>query len=135
MQVQPYLFYEGRCEEAIDFYRGAVGAEVQMLMRFKDAPDKPEHLPPGSAHKVMHATLKIGSSSVSMSDGHCSGTPRFAGLALSLTVADQAIAQRTFAGLSNGGEVSMPLAKTFFSPLFGMVTDRFGLLWMVMLEA
>ena len=128
MQIQPYLFYNGRCEEAINFYRAAVGAEVTMLMRFKDSPEPTSH---GAAEKVMHASLRIGDTTVLVSDGQCSGQLSFQGFALSLTVADDAEAERLFAALGDGGQVRTPLTKTFFSPKFGMVTDRFGVLWMI----
>jgi PhnB protein len=133
MQVQPYLFFEGSCEEAIGFYRKAVGAEVQMLMHYKDAPEQGAATP-GHPDKVMHASLKIGQSTVLMSDGRCSGKPAFSGLSLSLILRTAAEAQRAFAALADGGDIAMPLAKTFFSPQFGMLTDRFGLMWMVMVE-
>jgi PhnB protein len=128
MQIQPYLFYNGRCEEAIDFYRAAVGAEVKMLMRFKDSPDPASH---GVAEKVMHASLRIGDTTVLCSDGRCGGQLSFQGFALSLTVADDAEADRLFAALGDGGQVQMPLTKTFFSSKFGMVADRFGVSWMI----
>ena len=128
MQIQPYLFFNGRCDEAIEFYRSAVGAEVTMLMRFKDSPEPNSH---GNGDKVMHASLRIGGTTVLVSDGRCSGQLSFQGFALSLTVSDDAEAERLFAALGDGGQVQMPLAKTFFSPKFGMVTDRFGVLWMV----
>ncbi len=128
MQIQPYLFYNGRCEEAIDFYRAAVGAEVTMLMRFKDSPDPTS---PGVEEKVMHASLRIGDTTVLVSDGRCSGQLSFQGFALSLTVPDDAEAERLFAALGDGGQVQMPLTKTFFSTKFGMVADRFGVLWMI----
>lgn len=130
MQVQPYLFFDGRCDEAIAFYQSALGAETTMLMRFKDAPS-PEAMPPGSADKVMHAALRIGDVTVLASDGRCQGQPNFQGFALSLNAADAAEAERLFAALSDGGAVQMPLAETFFSPRFGMVADRFGVAWMV----
>ena len=133
MQVQPYLFFEGRAEEAAEFYRAKLGAEVVMLMRNKDAPDKPPPgmLPPNSENKVMHMALKIGDTTVLASDGNCAGKPAFQGFSLSLTVKDEAEAGRLFAALADGGQVQMPLGKTFFSPSFGMVTDRFGVAWMV----
>ena len=130
MQVQPYLFFEGRCEEAIEFYRRALGAEVTMLMRFKDSPER-GMAQPGTEDKVMHASFRIGDTTVMASDGRCSGRPSFQGFPLSLTVADAAAAERFFAALGDGGEVRMPLAKTFFSPRFGMVVDRFGVSWMI----
>jgi PhnB protein len=133
MQVQPYLFFEGRCEEAIAFYKSALGAEVGMLMRYKDNPEPPKEgcLPAGSEDKVMHANLKIGETTVMASDGRCSGKPGFQGFALSLSARDEADAKRLFGALSAGGQVVMPLGKTFYSPAFGMVTDRFGVMWMV----
>lgn len=133
MQVQPYLFFEGRCEEAIEFYRKALGAEVTMLMRFKDSPEPPAPgmAPPGSVDKVMHANLRIGDTTVLASDGRCQGRPNFQGFSLSLTVPNDAEAERRFVALADGGQVQMPLAKTFFSSRFGMVTDRFGVLWMI----
>lgn len=131
MLVQPYLSFEGRCDEAVKFYQAAVGAEVQMLMRFKEAPDQ-SMMSPGSADKVMHVSMRIGDSVVMASDGRCSGTTGFNGISLSLSVPDDAQAERMFAGLSDGGQVTMPLAKTFFASKFGMLTDRFGVSWMVM---
>ncbi len=133
MQIQPYLFLEGRCEEAIEFYRSAVGAEVSMLMRFKEAPDQ-TGMTPGNSEKVMHATLKIGDLTVLMSDGRCGGNPSFAGFSLTLSVAGEAEAAKVFDALGAGGQVTMPLAKTFFASQFGMLTDRFGVMWMVMAE-
>lgn len=130
MQVQPYLFFDGRCEEAVEFYRQALGAEVTMLMRFADSPD-PEACVPGAGDKVMHSSFSIGETTILASDGMCSGQPSFSGFALSLTAADEAEAERLFAALADGGEVRMPLGETFFSPRFGMVADRFGVAWMV----
>jgi PhnB protein len=137
MQVQPYLFFDGRCEEALDFYRRALGAEVQMLMRFKDSPEPhaPGMVPPGADNKVMHASFRIGDTTVMASDGRCLGKPNFQGFSLSLTVPDVAQADRAFAHLRDGGQVQMALDKTFFSPRFGMVTDRFGVLWMIIVAA
>ncbi len=133
MLVQPYLFFDGRCEEAVEFYRSALGAEVVMLMRYKDCPDPPPPgmVPPGGDNKVMHAALRVGDAMVLASDGRCSGQPSFQGFALSLTAANEAEANRLFAALVEGGQVQMPLAKTFFSPRFGMAADRFGVSWMV----
>jgi PhnB protein len=133
MQVQPYLFFDGRCEEAVEFYKKALGAKVEMLMRFKDSPEPPQpgmH-PPGSENKVMHASLRIGETTVMASDGHCKGKPSFQGFSLSLTAANDAEAERLFAALGERGQVQMPLTKTFFSSRFGMVGDRFGVSWMV----
>jgi PhnB protein len=130
MQVQPYLSFEGRCEEALEFYRRALGAEVQMLMRFKDSPD-PGSCPAGAGDKVMHVSFRIGDTTVMASDGRCQGQPSFQGIALSLTAADDAEAERLFGALAEGGQVQVPLAKTFFSSRFGMLSDRFGVPWMV----
>jgi PhnB protein len=128
--VQPYLFFDGRCEEAVEFYRKALGAQVETLTRFKDSPD-PGMCPPGAGDKVMHASIRIGETTVMASDGQCSGRQSFEGFALSLTLPDAAEAERLFAALGDGGRVQMPLTKTFFSPRFGMVADRFGVSWMI----
>jgi PhnB protein len=131
--VQPYLFFGGRCDEAIDFYRKALGAEVLILMRFKDSPEPHEEgaLPPGFEEKVMHVSFKIGATTLMASDGSCKGKPSFEGFSLSIAVPDEAEADRVFAALAEGGEVRMPMEKTFWSPKFGMLTDRFGLGWMI----
>src|SRR2546423_12306363 len=133
MQVQPYLFFDGRCEEAVDFYRSAIGAEVTMLMRFKDSPEphEPGMVPPGAEEKVMHVSFRIGETAVLASDGRCAGQASFQGFALSLTVLDDAEAERVFAVLADGGQVQMPLTKTFFASRFGMIADRFGVSWMI----
>jgi PhnB protein len=133
MQVQAYLNFDGRTEEAIEFYRKAIGAEVQMLMRNKESPEPPPPgtLPPGSENKVMHATFRIGDSTVMASDCHAKGAPVFQGISLSLTVDNAAQSEKCFGALSAGGKVNMPLAKTFFSPSFGVVTDKFGVTWMI----
>jgi PhnB protein len=133
MRIEPYLFFEGRCEEAIEFYRRALGAEVQMLLRYSDSPEPPPPgmLPPGSEKKVMHASFRIGETTVMASDGHCAGQANLQGFGLSLSATNDAEAKRLFAALSDGGQVRQPLGKTFFSSCFGMVADRFGVLWMV----
>ena len=133
--IQPYLFFGGRCEEALNFYKSALGAEVQMLLRFKESPQPPQPgmVPEGWENKVMHSTFRIGNSTLMASDG-CSETSGFNGFTLSLNVASEAEAHRVFTALSEGGEVRMPLDKTFWSPCFGMVADRFGLGWMVGVE-
>jgi PhnB protein len=131
MIIQPYLFFDGRCEEAIEFYRAALSAEVEMLVRFKDSPEPAQGMPPGSDNKIMHASLRIGDSTVMMSDGHCAGKTSFQGFSLSISVKTAADADRPFNALADGGQVQLPLTKTFFSPRFGMVTDRFGVAWMV----
>jgi len=132
--IQPYLWLEGRCEEAIEFYKRALGAEVQMMMRFKDNPEKNAGCapPPGSENKIMHAQVRIGQTVIMMGDARCSGQPKFDGfsLSLSLPTADEVV--KTFAALSEGGQVQMPLDKTFFTEMFGMVVDRFGVFWMVL---
>ena len=129
-RVQPYLFFEGRCQEALEFYRKALGAEVTALMRYKDSPDQ-TMVQPGSEDKVMHASFQIGETTVMASDGRCGGQPSFQGFALSLTVSTEAEADRLFGAIVDGGQVIMPLTTTFFSPRFGMTTDRFGVSWMV----
>jgi PhnB protein len=135
MEIQPYLFFEGRCEEAVELYRRALDAEVETLMRYEESPEPPppEMVPPGSGKKIMHVTLRIGGAVVMASDGNCSGRTSFGGFSLSLTVPDAATADRYFAALAEGGEVRMPLGETFWSPRFGMVADRFGVGWMITL--
>jgi PhnB protein len=129
--------FGGRCQEAVDFYRDALGAEVEMLMRYSDSPEPP---PPGMVpenwgDKVMHCSFKIGDTVLMASDGCASSERNFQGFSLSLTVANEAEADRKFAALAERGEVRMPLGKTFFSPRFGMLVDRFGISWMVILPA
>lgn len=133
MQVQPYLYFEGRCEEAIEFYRKAIGAELTMLMRYKDSPEPPQPgmVPPGAENKVMHSSFRIGETTVMASDGLCLGKPDFRGISLTLTVSNDNEAEKLFAALCDGGQVQMPMTKTFFSPRFGMVADRFGVSWMI----
>lgn len=133
MAITPYLFFEGRAEEAIGFYAAALGAEVTMRMRFRDAPDPPPPgmLPQGCEDKIMHATLRIGDAALMVSDGSCTGASSFAGFAVSLPAKDEAQAQRWFAGLAEGGQVTMPLGPTFWSPAFGSLQDRFGVPWMI----
>lgn len=130
MDVIAYLFFEGRTEEALDFYQRALGAKVEAVHRYKDSPE-PGHVPPGAENKVMHATFTIGDTTVMASDGNCQGAPDFRGVSLSLNVGTEAEAEQLFAALSDGGQVQLPLTKTFFSPRFGMVADRFGVSWMV----
>lgn len=133
MPIEPYLNFDGRCEEAIEFYKKGLGAQVIMLLRFKDNPSSPPPgmQAPGTENKVMHASLRIGDSVVMASDGYCKGAANFSGITLSLSVADAAAADRAFNALSDGGKIQMPLCETFFSPRFGMVADRFGVPWMV----
>lgn len=137
MQVHAYLNFDGRCEEAIEFYRRAAGAEVACLMRYSESPEpaKPGMVPPGAENKVMHASFRIGETTIMASDCHCAGAPNFQGFSLAVGVPDVARAERLFNALADGGQVRMPLAKTFFSPSFGVVADRFGVGWMIMVEA
>lgn len=138
MKIENYLFFEGHCEEAIKFYRDALGAEVEMMMRYKDSPEPSAGCgggPPPPGDKVMHASFLIGKSRVMASDGMCNGKPEFKGFSLSIEVPSEAQANKVFAALSSGGNVVMPLGKTFFSPCFGMVADKFGVHWMVIAEA
>ena len=132
VSIQPYLFFGGRCEEAIEFYRKALGAELVMLARFKDAPEPQHQMPECFENKVMHATLRIGDTLMMASDGRCEGPATFEGFSLSITVSDEAEAERAFAALiEDGGLVTMPLEKTFWSPKFGMLQDKFGVGWMI----
>jgi PhnB protein len=133
MHVQPYLCFDGRCEEAVAFYTKTLGVEVTMLLRFKDSPEPPQPgmVPPGAEDKVMHMSIRIGETTVLASDGRCLGQPNFQGFALSLTVPDAAEAERLFTALADGGQVQMPLTTTFFAARFGMVADRFGVVWMI----
>jgi PhnB protein len=132
MNIQPYVFFEGRAEEAIEFYKKTLGAKVEMLMRFKECPDsQPGSVPPGAAEKIMHAAVKIGDSTVLMSDGHCSGNAPFQGFSLTIQAGSDAEAKKLFDALSVGGQVRMPLGKTFFASAFGMLADKFGMGWMV----
>lgn len=134
MQVQPYLFFDGRCEEAVAFYRDALGAKVLGLMRFSDAPQGDQGCAGGPApppDKVMHAALQIGQTLVMASDGLAGGHPQFKGVSLSIAADDETQAQRLFDALAAGGQVQQPLAPSFFASSFGMVTDRFGVSWMV----
>jgi PhnB protein len=130
MNIQPYLFFDGRCEQALDFYRKSLGAKLEFMTRFKENPD-PQYNPPGSDDKVMHACFRIGDTQVMASDGNCQGSPKFQGFSLTINAADAAEAQQRFNALAEGGEVQMPLGETFFAKSFGMVADRFGVSWMV----
>jgi PhnB protein len=139
MQVQPYLFFEGRCEEAVTFYREQLGAQVIMMMRFKENPDSGKSeaasgcsMPPGTEEKIMHCAFTVGDSMLMASDGMCSGKANFAGVSLSLTANDEQQAEKYFASLSDGGQVQMPMTQTFFAKRFGMVQDKFGVSWMIL---
>ena len=133
MRAEPYLFFDGRCDEALELYRKVFGAEVEMLMRYKESPDQ-TMIQPGTENKVMHSTFRIGDSKIHASDGHCTNKAKFEGFSLSVTVKNEADAKRLFSAIGQGGQVQMPLTKTFFSPAFGMVADRFGVGWMVLVE-
>ncbi len=131
--VQPYLFFNGNCEQALEFYGAALGAKVEMMMRYKESPEPPQpgKLPPGFKNKIMHSSFRVGQTTVMASDGNSTSKARFQGFFLSLSVPNEKEADRVFAALADGGVVRMPLAKTFWSPRFGMVTDRFGIGWMI----
>jgi PhnB protein len=131
--IQPYLFFNGSCEEAIEFYRKALGAEVEMMMRFKESPEPPPPgtVTPGLENKIMHSSFRVGQTSVMASDGDSTDKPSFQNFSLSLSVANEAEVDRAFNALADGGQVKMPLTKTFWSPRFGMVEDRFGVGWMI----
>ena len=132
MPVEPYLFFDGRCEEAIEFYKKTLGAQVAMLMRFKDSPEPPgAGCAPGNLDKVMHSTMTIRGTNIMASDGRAEGKPKFEGFSLSFPATDEAEADKVFGELSENGQVQMPLTKTFFSSSFGMVADRFSVPWMV----
>jgi PhnB protein len=124
------LFFDGRCEQAMDFYKKTLGAKVEMMMRFKESPN-PEMNPPNSGEKVMHACLRIGDTQVMASDGNCTGKPTFQGFSLTINAENRAEAEQRFNALAEGGQVQMPLNETFFAERFGMVADRFGVAWMV----
>jgi len=136
LKVEAYLFFDGRCEEAVEFYRRAAGAEVIMSMRYKDSPEPhpPGMVQPGSENKIMHASFKIGETRVMAADdcGPGAHKPKFDGFSLTITTPDEATAKKLFNALADGGKVRMPLTKTFYSPSFGMLTDRFGVGWMIM---
>ena len=133
MQVQPYLFFDGRCDQALEFYKKAVRADVKMLMRWKDSPD-PSMCTPGNADKVMHAQFQVGETTIMTSDGSNTGTPKFEGFALTIAAKTEAEADKLFGALSDGGQVTMPMHKTFFSPRFGMLADKFGVNWMILVQ-
>lgn len=133
MNIKPYLNFDGRCEEALEFYKKAVGAKIDMLMRCKDGPD-PQQVKPGLENKIMHSSFSVGNSTIMATDGYNQNNPNFNGITLALSASNECDAKRLFDALADGGEVRMPLAKTFFSPAFGMLADRFGVPWMVVAE-
>ena len=133
MNVQPYLSFEGRAQEAIDFYKSALGAKVDMVMHFKDAPPEVQsQMSPQSKDKIMHAAFHIGDTQVMASDGRCSGKAQFSGVTLTLNAASNGEAETLFNALAQGGTVNMPMSETFFAHRFGMVADKFGVAWMVL---
>ena len=132
MYVEPYLFLDGRCEEALEFYKKAIGAEVTALIRFKDSPDPTMVHGGADPNKILHAVFRVGETAIMTSDGRNQGKPNFQGFALSIAVKTEAESKKLFNALAEGGRVEMPLAKTFFSPSFGMVADRFGIMWMIL---
>ena len=133
MQVEPYLFFDGRCEEALEFYKKAIGAEVTALIRFKDSPDPTMVHGGADPNKILHAVFRVGETTIMTSDGRNQGKPSFQGFALSIAVKTEAETKKLFNALAEGGRVEMPLGKTFFSPSFGMVVDRFGIMWMLLI--
>ena len=135
--VQPYLFFNGRCEEAVEFYKTALGAQVLFSMRYKESPEPmpKERVPAGFENKIMHTSFRVGETTVMASDGCSTDKPKFEGFSLSVSVPNENEAERVFTALSKGGKVEMPLAKTFWSPRFGMVEDKFGIGWMVSVVA
>jgi PhnB protein len=136
MKVESYLFFEGRCEEALQFYAKALGARIGMVMRYKEAPEQPSEgmVAPGSDEKIMHADFTVGDTRIMASDGGCSGNAQFGGFSLAIACRTPDEADRCFNALADGGQVQMPLGQTFFSPRFGMVQDKFGVGWMVVVE-
>ena len=133
MPVTPYLFFNGRCEEAIEFYKKALGAKVEMMMRFKEAPGD-HKCAPGTENNIMHSCIRIGDTAVMASDGMAQGKPEFKGFSLTINAKNEAEADRLFGALADGGQVHQPLIQTFFSPKFGMLADKFGVGWMVLVE-
>ena len=133
MHTQPYLFFDGRCDEALDFYKQAIDAKVDMVMRFKEAPDQ-TMVTPESKDKVMHAAVHIGDTQILMSDGRCQGKPSFQGFSLTINAPNVAAADRQFNALAAGGQVQMPMGETFFAERFGMLADKFGVGWMVIVD-
>jgi PhnB protein len=134
LSVQPYLFFGGRCEEALEFYRGAIGAEISSIMRFSDSPEPHPHLTPGNENKVMHSTFRVGQTNLMASDGMCDGKTNFDGFSLALTAPNDSEAERLFNAIGQGGKIVAPLMKTFWTSKFGMLEDRFGVGWMVSVE-
>lgn len=140
MEVQSYLFFDGRTEEALQFYQRALGAQIDAMMRFKDSPDGSscgpdgQPLPPENLNKILHSSFRVGKTTIMASDGMCTGKPVFQGSSLAILVPNESEAKRYFNALADGGRIEMPLAKTFFSDAFGMIADRFGVSWMVVAD-
>ncbi len=135
MKVQAYVTFGGRCEEALEFYRKSIGAEVTGLLRWKDSPDANMKGPPGYEEKVMNAAFRIGETELMADDGMGEQQAEFKGMTLAIEVANDAEAKRVFTALGDGGSVQMPLMKTFWTSSFGMLTDKFGVPWMVNVAA
>ncbi len=131
--ITPYLFFSGRCEEALKFYGEALGANVDMIMRYNESPEPapPGMLQEGFETKIMHASFHVGGAPVMASDG-CDDRSHFDGFKLALAVPTEEKAHHAFNALANEGSVQMPLSKTFWSPCFGMVKDKFNVEWMIM---
>jgi PhnB protein len=135
MKVEALISFGGRCEEALEFYKEAVGAEVTALMRWKESPDAPFKPPPGYEEKIMHANFRIDQTQLMADDGLGNEAAEFKGVTLAIEVADDAEAKRVFTALGEGGHVNMPLAKTFWTSSFGHLTDKFGVPWIVNVTA
>jgi len=133
MLVQPYLFFDGKCEEALNYYKSKLGAKVDMMMRFKESPEPAsmQGLPANAGDKIMHSSFHIGDTMLMASDGMCGGKPNFQGLSLSIAVDDDATAERLFNALKADGQAQMPMSETFFASRFGVVADKFGVSWMI----
>jgi len=137
MDVQTTLNFYGRTEEAVAFYGRAVDAETLFLLRFRDRPDYAQSRP-GLEDKIFHATLRLGATLVMASDCGCEHSPSeaaFAGFSLALRVETPEKAERFFNALSEGGQVQIPMRETFFATRYGIVVDRFGLSWKIMIES
>jgi PhnB protein len=133
MDVQPYLSFEGRAQEALDFYKSAIGATVDMVMHFKEAPPEMQaQMSPESKDKIMHAAFHIGKTQLFVSDGHCTGKPTFSGITLTINATSNGEAEKLFGALGKGGQTTMPMSETFFAHRFGMLADKFGVNWMVL---
>lgn len=130
--LDSYLFFDGTCAEAMRFYERTLGGKLEMMMTYGQSPD-PEHCPPGSKDRIMHASLIVDGRSLMASDtpaGQAGAGMNGFSLSLAYQSADEA--RRIFDKLADGGKVTMPVSKTFWAEAFGMLTDRFGTPWMVM---